>query len=353
MNVSTLLLITSIISSLFPFSAVAQEAVLDPAAGQPGVLAFLSHRVKQTKVTDCTAAAQAVRWQNTVIKYSDLGLSVEGSSSHGKSWKTLIPANGVRTCEVWSTNMRKPSQSELVFVNYGYNVEGYDTELTILFIGDDGLPVPWQSTGRVVSTDTGIANLINASANGGSIGIVLPTRIGDRFGGYAYVTQLYNIGDVGLKKAVGSEAGVTWPAISGNTNLLIGNEKLDTLQLAFDLGVSTSRTASARLSKVEPPKVETQLASQAASQPVQDTSTLRVAPPPVSKGKLRLGAAEPTRNPQIVVTDSSAEGRTIYFDQNVPDGIEQLIRKQYPTKSISQSCDQELCGPFILWGVSN
>lgn len=309
-----------------------------------GIASFLSHGFEQTKITDCVAAARPVVWHNTQLSYTSDGLALAGSDVLGEPWKAVVPASGVKKCEVWSAQLRG-REDDLIVIDYGMNSSGYDSELTILFFGQDGRPIPWQAVGGFDSTDSGVTQIVHL-ATMGTAGIVVPTRAGDRWDGYAYVQNLYDVTGSNVSKVIGSMAGVTWPAVTGNTKLLSGTESHQTMSLQFDLLATLRGRAGPAISKIATPAT-----ASANPQPLADIARVAATPPTEPEGAmLQLSDGTKLRMPYIVVADSVSAGRTIFFDQYVPEGVDRLMKSEYSTHAIGQMYEEELCRPFILWG---
>jgi hypothetical protein len=295
----------------------------------PAVESLLASSVKQTKVSDCTAA-HGLEWHGTtVLDYSPDGLSISGSDSQGRPWKTDIPANGVMVCEVWSAKLRPNFGDDLIVLNYGNSGGGYDNELTVLFFDKEGRPVPWAAIGGFGSTKNGVSQLARLDQLG-HVGIVVPLREGDWHDGYVFVSQLYSVTGDAVTKVVGRRGDAAWPVIAGNLKALVGNESNNALSAPL-ASPAEETTASSPAEPLRASKLFS--ATEGYTVSLSDGSKIPV--------------------PFIVVTDEPVKGREIFFAGDVLDGVQKAIKDDMAVRTQRQSCEEEECRPFILWGSKN
>jgi hypothetical protein len=197
-----------------------------PVALSPELQSMLSSPFPQTKVTDCVDASAGLTWRNaTQLSYSSEGLTIVGTDAVGGKWKTTIPASGVLTCEVWSARLTRQDTDDLIVLNYGHSRDGFDAELTILMFDAQRRPVPWRAIGHFVSSLSGVKE-IAAGPSGAQI--VVSTKVGDRWDGYAYISSnLYEASGKGLSLVTGLRSRAIWPVLTGKTSLLSGSERKD------------------------------------------------------------------------------------------------------------------------------
>jgi len=213
----------------------------------PAVSAVLSQTIEQTKVTDCTGAAQIVPWGNsTALHLTQDGLSVVGRDLQGNTWSTVLPASGVMKCEVWSAVLRKGYPADLLFLSADSMGDRYNSELTILFFDKSGRPHPWQARGGFTSTSAGISQLASDKTTGFAR-LVVPIREGERSAGFVYVHNLFQTTPTGVAKIVGLDTNSSWPLVSGNQKALVGTESKATNSESFDASETVDQTKTLKL----------------------------------------------------------------------------------------------------------
>ncbi len=318
----------------------------------PQLQSVLSRPFPQTKVTDCVDASQGLAWKNAIqLSYSSEGLSIAGMDAAGAKWKTTIPASGVLTCEVWSAKLTGEGADDLMVLNYGHSHDGFDAELTILLFDAQERPVPWRAIGHFISSSSGITEVASGSI---SAVITVSTKVGDRWDSYAYISSLYEASSTGLHLVTGSRSGAIWPIISGKTSLLSGSERKNTMSV--DLNGAENKASVA--GKLEVKEVTAPVTAQQTAPRALDSAsmrTARVAIPDNSSAsnetKILLSDQTSTLIPRIVVADQTDGTRLIFFAQNVEDGVNKLLKGHYSVRMTGQSCEEEDCHPFILWGT--
>jgi hypothetical protein len=312
------------------------------------VKAVLARPLQQHKVTDCVNASPGLTWRGaTALNYSSEGLMFTGINAAGRSWKAIVPASGVLTCEVWSAQLAGQQNEALIVINYGHSADGYDAELTILMFDRQGRPVPWQAIGHFQTSPAGIAQITSAGP-AHNAAIVVSTRTGDRREGYAFVSDLYEANSRGLHKVVGNRSGDTWPRLSGNANMLPTTRQKDSKSV--DLRSTDGDAAGTSIIDAISP-------NQKGDVPVTlDNGSLLTARVTIpdgsndqSESKLLLSDQTSIPVPRIIVADAANGSRTIFFGQNVPDAVSELRQGKYKIRVTGQHCDAEDCHPFILW----
>ena len=331
-----------------------QQSQKNSAALPEKVASVLSHPLRQAKVANCADTAQALPWRNeTTISYSSIGLKLTGMDALGRSWTTVVPASNIMTCEIWSAKLGNQTRDDLEIINYSSDAGGYNTELTILFFDSEGRPVPWQARGHFESSEKGIVQI--ALDQRGDAMIVVPTRTGDRWGGYAYINDLYKITDSGVTKETDNAQG-SWPVITGNVRVLSKRELTDMRAVNLKLSAESSVQSGPRIVKITrarlPSKTPTEQPSTSAP---TNMLNARVSIPDVEaesqETKLILSDGTSMLLPRILVVDNANGNRDIFFDQNVPDGVEQLKGSPCTVRATGVGCEEEDCHPFILWGT--
>ncbi len=288
---------------------VAGLLLMTPLVGQaqrhvaPQITDLLKVPLKQTKVTDCAAAVREVQWGSTRLTYTSDGLRFDGLQSSGAAWHATVPASNVLKCEVWSANLHKGAKSSLIVFKAPETggIEG--GELTIFSFDDQGRPLPWQVTGSLTSTAQGITQLASDPATE-TAQILVPVREGDPHSDFAEVTSLFRWQNGGLSKVVGTDSsGAKWPVVSGSTRALTGKESL----LTSSFGKTDATAAAAALASAEPVKV-VKRAGFSDAEPVL------------------LSNGQRSRFPAMLVLDKADGSRSIFLDEHVVDGIDEVIQ---------------------------
>jgi hypothetical protein len=314
-----ILTVVTVVAGIVPFTVRAQDQP-HQASQTPSALVVLEQSpFPQQKVTDCTTPAT---WNGAKISYDDGELTIAGIDSERHSWVAHIPAQNVFTCEVWSAKLHQGSSGDLIIANRGNSFDFYDTELTVLYFGPQGLPMPWQARGAFSFSKDGIAEVVKADGAGNG-GIVVPSRIGDRVDGYVYVYQLVMISDTGVHRFSGPSSSGTWPLITGDANLLSVMETANAL--SEDAGdVVFDKNKGVLLKSVQMPGL--------------------------GKG---LGGVQFSDNsdelfPAMLVVDSAEGNREIFPSQDVTEKLASLAKQAYKIRVIGQTCEEEECGPLLM-----
>jgi hypothetical protein len=290
------------------------------------LISTLEHnQVKQNKVADCTDARTPIQWNGITLSYSSEGLHLSGIGIDGTRWTAAVPASGIFTCEVWTTRLYKGSKGDLIIMSRNHDPEGFDTELTIFTFDQRQLPIPWQSIGKFTSTKDGITQIVKEN-EGGDSALIIPIRQGDKYDGFAYVQHLIEVKATGFKKITGSRFSLNWPIISGNQKALSGAEGKDILS----------------------ENIET---SDAGGQ----TSLQSVASPSPKNGIGGITLSDGTKSmfPAMLVVDSLARTRTIYFAGDVPDALNDMQKKTYDVQLTGQTCEEEECRPLLMFATEH
>ena len=286
----------------------------------PQVISALQQPAPQEKVADCLDTQRDVLWNNNVVLRSTAeGLTVSGRGARSRAWNTIVPISGVMQCEIWSAALAK-GQAKSLLILVGDEMGGtYGASLTILSFDQENMPIPWQARGSFTSTKTGIAQIVRNTIAGGTQ-ILVSHRQGDRHDGYAYITSLYNATDIGLAKFIGKDGGGNqWPFLSGNLSALTGNESKATRSINYGReGAPSKRLSISQVLGYDQP------------QPILYSDGSK------------------TRYPAIVEMNRLNGSRTIYFDENVPDGVAEAKRSDAKVALKGTACDGEECGPFLL-----
>ena len=286
------------------------------------VVALLAQQLPQKKLADCTdnkARSTSLAGQVT-LESLDGNLTARGRDNHGQSWSASLPSGGFLKCEVWGASLQRGLPSDLIFLNVNQSGNFYGSELTILFFDKSGRPQPWQATGAFTSNRTGVSQIALDPATGNGQ-IVIPGRLGDADGGYAYTHNLYKITNSRIEKVVGSEKTENWPLISGNKNALVGTESAKTETSELDSATPAIERNTLFLNNV--------LSFQETEPLVYSNNTK-------------------SRYPKIVVLDGTDGSRQIFFDQYVTDAIAKIRKNTTPVYLKGQTCEEEECRPLIL-----
>ncbi len=285
------------------------------------VAAALAHPLPQIKIGNCDEDATTIVWQSgiTIHQTPHRGIvNVTGQDRQGRAWSVMVPGGSVMECEIWAATLRKGYAPDLVFFEnewLGRNVG----ELTILFFNRDGRPYPWQATGEWTETGSGVEQLALDEATGNAA-LVYPVREGDPFSpGYVY--SLFRIGEDGIAKVVDK----TWPVMSGDPKALVGTERMKTQSELFTTPDATADKGWLRLRSAKDAGTDDDLL--------------------YSDGSTSL-------YPAMVVLDRADGTRRMYLDGDVLDAIKVILAGGYRVKRQGQTCEEEECRPFALYGIA-
>lgn len=284
------------------------------------VAALEKLQLKQDKVANCVDARMSLHWKDVTIAYGESGLQLSGITSQNAHWTAIAPASGVFTCEVWAANLYKGASPSLLIFSGSHDPEGYGSELTILSFDSMGLPVPWQAVGHFNSNKSGIMQLI--SQGDGKSSLILSKREGDRLDGFAYVHDLIEINAAGFTKINGNRLSSNWPIITGNLKSLSGTEHNQSLTETFSEHSGQS-----------------------------DVITLKsvVLPnPSTGVGGITLSDGTQSMFPLMLQVDATDGSRNIYIAGDVPETLQNLIKKTYSARLVGQTCEEEECRPLLL-----
>lgn len=275
--------------------------------------------LKQTKVASCSDLSLALNWGQSDLQYMNDGdLVISGTDQLGRSYRA-IKATNIAGCEIWSADLDGNGIQDLIILTPGEDSSGgYDAELSILFFDKDGYPFPWQATGKFISGESGVLQIVSSPLPTSRAGVIVPTKEGLAGPNANLAFQLYAFSPSAVTKVSGKAIGTTWPAFANPTPQLIAHQKA--ASLVFDQ------------SKLALPERLKPITSNGGN--VSATS------------KLALDNGQRLVPPAILVEDSANGSRLINFDP-IPKDIEELASKSAQVTPIGQSCEGEECRPLI------
>jgi hypothetical protein len=292
-------------------------------ASNPVITRVLEGQVQQTKIGNCNYRESPIRLYKQMEIDSDEGgdLRISGFSSDGSAWRANINFDPGADCEVWTAALSPGNPPSIIIRAGGIDSSGgWDTELSILLFDKQGKPMPWQAISYFDVNEKGVQEIVRFPGSE-KASIVVPIREGDKFDGFAYLYDLYDIVGDRVQRITGARYGVKWPLLPQQRPDIEAHHLLDTL------------------STVEPPEKDV----------LNDSSSRikKLLGDADSKLVIELGNGSSIRRPRILVEDQAGQGRSIIFDPTQND-LRNLVKANATGQVIGKRCDWDECTPLIL-----
>jgi len=201
---------------------------------------------------------------------------------------------------------------------------GWDAQLSLLLFDKQGKPMPWQAISYFDVNEKGVQEIVRFPGSDRA-SIVVPIQEGDKFDGFAYLYDLFDIVGDRVQRITGVRYGVKWPLLPPNRPDIAGNHLLDTL------------------STVEPPPKDGQKSSLHRMKKLSGEND--------SDLTIEWEEGPPIQRPQILVEDQAEQGRLIIFGPT-QDDLRNLVKSKPKAKVIGERCGWGHCEPLILKAVT-
>ena len=322
---------TATTTVLFLFTSLLAPAfgqIAATPASNPVLAKVMEGQIKQTKIGDCDHVSNPVLLYNQVeIDSAEDGeISIAGRSNDGSKWRATIGIAPVAVCEVWTAELSPGYPPSIILLATGIDSSGgWDTELSLLLFNKDGLPMPWQATSMFDWDDSGVKEIVRGPG-AERASIVLPIQEGDRFDGFSYAYELYDVIGDRFQPVADVRYGVRWPWIPKGQHTLDEHRQMNSLST-----VSTTTTAKGN----DDSPVRIKRLSQTAANNLQ----------------IELDDNSVVLRPGILVEDNAEHERVILFTHDDGD-LRKLIKPGTTVQVIGKECGWDGCGPLILQAVT-
>ena len=339
------------IASLFAVSFVLMSSVAS-AFGQAektslsnSVIArVLERQIDQTKIGDCPYSGKPffLYKQMKLSSAQDGDLRISGFSNDGSGWNASIEFAQVARCEVWTAELSPGNPPSIIILTWGIDSSGdWGTNLSLLLFDEQGKPMPWQAISHFDINEKGVQEIVRLPGQE-KVSIVIPIQEGDRFNGFTYLYDLYDIVGDRVQRVTDVRYGVKWPLIPPNRPDIEAHHLLDTL---------TTVEPMAKAGLNESPSHATRLVHDSSDKNIQieleNGSPMSQSCPPPDCWRDSGAVASLIRRPKIMVEDRAEHERSIIFGPS-EDDLRKLAEKNTTTKVIGKRCDWDECSPLIL-----
>lgn len=310
-------------------------SLLAPALGQvaatpasnPVFAKVMDGQIKQTKIGDCDHCSNPVLLYNQVEVDSaeDGEISIAGRSNDGSKWRATMGVAPVADCEIWVAELSPGYPPSIILLAAGIDSSGgWGTRLSLLLFNKEGMPMPWQATSMFDWDDSGVKEIVRRPG-AESASIVLPIQDGDRFSGFSYAYELYDVVGDRVQPLTDVRYGVRWPWIPKGQLPLDEYRQLNTL--------STVPTATAAKHNDVPVRVKKFSRTAADNLQIELDDNSAVLPA------------------GVLVEDNAAHERVIVFAPDEGD-LRRLLKPGTPVQVTGKECGWDGCGPLILEAVT-
>jgi hypothetical protein len=312
-----LLLFTSLLTSAF-------GQVATTTASNPILAKVMDGQIKQTKIGECAHGINPVLlYQQVEIDSAEDGeISIVGHSNDGSKWRATIEVAPVAECEVWAAELSPGYPPSIILLAAGIDSSGgWGTSLYILLFDKEGMPMPWQATSMFDWDDSGVREIVKRPG-AESASVVLPIRAGDRFDGFSYAYELYDVVGEGVEAVADVRYGVRWPWIPKDQIPFDEHRQMNALST-----VATKTTAKAN-----------------------DDSLVRIkrlSKTAANDDQIELDDKSTVLFPDMLVEDNAAHERVIIFAPDEGD-LRKLVKSGTTVQVIGKKCYAGECGPLIL-----
>jgi len=320
---------TTVLLLFISLLAPAFGQVAATAAPNPVLAKVMEGQIKQTKIGDCDHFNNPVLLYNQVeIDSAETGdISIAGRSNDGSKWRATIGIAPVAVCEVWTAELSPGYPPSIILLTTGIDSSGgWDTKLSLLLFNKEGMPMPWQATSMFDWDDSGVKEIVRRPG-AESASIALPIRDGDRFDGFSYAYELYDVIGDRVQPVADVRYGVRWPWIPKGQLPFDEHRQLNVL--------STVPSATAAKRNDDSPVRIKKLSKTAAN-----------------NDQIELDDKSSVLFPNMLVEDNASHERVIVFAPCEEEDIRKLIKPETTVQVIGKECGWDGCGPLILQAVT-
>jgi hypothetical protein len=323
--------VTAITTVLLLFTSLLTPAfgqVAATPASNPVLAKVMDGQIKQIKIGECAHGINPVLlYQQVEIDSAEDGeISIVGHSNDGSKWRATIEVAPVAECEVWAAELSPGYPPSIILLAAGIDSNGgWGTSLHLLLFNKDGMPMPWRATSMFDWDDSGVKEIVRVSG-AERASVVLPIREGDRFDGFSYAYELYDVVGDRVQPVADVRYGVRWPWIPKGQLTLDEHRQMNSLST-----VSTTTTAKGN-----------------DDSPVRIKKLSKTA---ANNDQIELDDSSAVLFPQMLVEDNAKHERVIVFAPQEED-LRKLLKPGTTVQLIGKEGYGDECAPLILRAVT-
>jgi hypothetical protein len=309
-------------------------SLLAPAFGQvaatpasnPVLASVMDGQIKQTKIGDCDPSNPVLRYNQVEIDSAETGdTSIVGYSNDGSKWRATMVVAPVAECEVWVAELSPGYPPSIILLAAGIDSSGgWGTSLYLLLFNKDGMPMPWQATSMFDWDDGGVKEIVRVPG-AERASVVLPIHDGDRFSGFSYAHELYDVVGDRVQPVSDVRYGVRWPLIPKGQLPLDEHRQMNMLSTVPSTTAAKDNDGPVRIKKF----------SQTTANNLQ----------------IELDDNSAVLRPGMLVEDNAAHERVIFFGPQEED-LRKLLKPGTTVQVIGKKCYGDECAPLILQAVT-
>ncbi len=322
---------TATTALLFLFTSLLAPAfgqIAATPASNPVLARVMDGQIKQTKIGECAHAINPVLlYQQVEIDSAEDGeISIAGHSNDGQKWRATIEVAPVAECEVWAAELSPGYPPSIILLAAGINSSGgWDTKLSLFLFNKEGMPMPWQATSMFDWDDSGVKEIVRGPG-AERASIVLPIQEGDRFDGFSYAYELYDVVGDRVQPVADVRYGVRWPWIPKGQHTLDEHRQMNSLS-------TVPTTTKAKGNDDSPVRIK-KLSKTAAN-----------------NDQIELDDKSSVLFPDMLVEDNASHERVIVFAPQEED-LRKLLKPGTTVQVIGKECYGDECAPLILQAVT-
>jgi hypothetical protein len=285
---------------------------------------LLTNRFPQVLIGECNESTPLTS-ENISIQSNNGDIVIRGSDFKGNPWTAQMEISPMSECQVWTADLGNKQRRDLLILAMGTGSSGgWDSQLNLLLLDNNGRPFPWQAVSNFSADESGVIQVVK-DTNSGTAQILVPKQDGDRSTGLSNAYNLFGVTDSRIRKITMSQGGMQWPLMVSPTREFIAEQQKYEPSTS---AISAGSRSGANAAKVVIERIDN--------------------PESMQDEQLVLSTKKVLGFPKIVMIDRSSGERFIDFDPSQKE-ISELKSSGAGIQSLGVACDRGYCQPLIVW----